>query len=166
MTASALGALPPVMASKVAEDTDTKCWTWTGATQSSGYGCGRDQGGAWLAHRRSYELLIGPIPEGLTIDHLCRNKKCINPAHMEPVTSAVNTRRGIDHRIAEEPTYPCGHERTESNTITKTRANGWINRTCRECNRIAVRKWRQNRAGAMSDDPQVLDGSITVGAVA
>jgi hypothetical protein len=69
------------------------CWLWVGAIGSSGYGrlkvAGRDVG----AHRFAFELLVGPIPEGLTIDHLCRNRPCVKPDHLEPVTLAENTRR-------------------------------------------------------------------------
>lgn len=64
------------------------CWEWTGQ-KDSGYGrySGRP------AHRVTYEVLVGPIPDGLTLDHLCRNKGCVNPDHLEPVTSSENTRR-------------------------------------------------------------------------
>ena len=70
-----------------------ECWVWTGARQSSGYGCmGRD-GRRFLAHRYAYELTVGPIPAGLTLDHLCGNKVCVRPEHLEPVTLAENVRR-------------------------------------------------------------------------
>src|SRR3954468_18429534 len=68
-----------------------ECWNWTGYTLSSGYGrfrgrrAGNDTASKVLAHRFSYELLIGPIPPGLVLDHLCRNTSCVNPAHLEPV---------------------------------------------------------------------------------
>lgn len=71
------------------------CWPWHAATFSNGYGeiwdpvAGKNR----LAHRRVYELLVGPIPEGLQLDHLCRTKACVNPAHLELVTSRENTIR-------------------------------------------------------------------------
>jgi len=72
------------------------CWNWTGAFSSSGYGVisrGGRQGPLIRTHRLAYELLVGPIPDGLQIDHLCRNKRCCNPEHLESVTQAENLRR-------------------------------------------------------------------------
>lgn len=70
------------------------CWRWTGAIQSAGYGSiGLGEGRVGSAHRVAYELLVGPIPPGLTIDHLCRNTWCVNPAHLEAVTHQENVRR-------------------------------------------------------------------------
>lgn len=68
------------------------CWLWTGST-ANGYGQARVGGKTVRAHRASYELLVGPIPEGLTLDHLCHVKNCVRPEHLEPVTAAENTRR-------------------------------------------------------------------------
>jgi hypothetical protein len=71
------------------------CWEWTGA-RCRGYGMATSHTGKTVgAHRYAYQSLIGPIPEGLVLDHLCRNPGCVNPGHLEPVTSAENTRRGI-----------------------------------------------------------------------
>jgi len=73
------------------------CWRWTGFIDKGGYGriraAGRDTP-ILYAHRVAYELLIGSVPEGLQLDHLCRNKWCCNPQHLEPVTMAENLRRG------------------------------------------------------------------------
>lgn len=69
------------------------CWLWTGTIRPDGYGqvtVGRKQ---QRAHRLVYELLVGPIPEGLTLDHLCRNPPCVNPDHLEPVTLKINIER-------------------------------------------------------------------------
>lgn len=89
--------LRPSLADRLADrydiDTATGCWNWKGRPNSRGYGRINFVGKRVFAHRAMYETLVGPIPEGLTIDHLCRNKLCVNPAHMEPVTAAENTRR-------------------------------------------------------------------------
>ena len=70
------------------------CWSWTGAKNDQGYGQIRVDGRIVYAHRFSYELHLGSIPSGLQIDHLCRNRGCVRPDHLEPVTSAENTHRG------------------------------------------------------------------------
>jgi hypothetical protein len=97
------------------------CWLWLAATNgSNGYGIfrggqGRDKFGSkrWiLAHRFAYEILAGPIPQGLHIDHLCFNRLCVNPKHMETVTQRVNTLRsdGPSARQARRNTCIRGHE--------------------------------------------------------
>lgn len=78
--------------SKVAVD-DSGCWIWT-AGKVQGYGKLKVSGRHWRAHRYSWEMLVGPIPDGLELDHLCRVIACVNPAHLEPVTHRENLRRG------------------------------------------------------------------------
>lgn len=85
-------ALAAILA-KISKDAKTECWLWNGSIKSNGYGALSYAGQKWHAHRFFYVQLIGPIPAGLHIDHLCRNRACVNPAHLEPVTQAVNNRR-------------------------------------------------------------------------
>jgi predicted DNA-binding transcriptional regulator AlpA len=70
------------------------CWEWTAFKDRKGYGRFRVDDRTMQAHRVAYELLVGPIPEGLHLDHLCRNTSCVNPDHLEPVDLAENVRRG------------------------------------------------------------------------
>ena len=71
------------------------CWDWTAATRGGGYGTLKVKGRMEMAHRHIYEMMVGPIPDGMVLDHLCRRKICVNPAHLEPVTIGENTRRGM-----------------------------------------------------------------------
>ena len=77
------------------------CWIWTGA-KSVGYGHFGTQQVLWTAHRYAWTRLVGPIPEGFDIDHLCRNRACVNPDHLEPVTRAVNLRRGEGAKLTAQ----------------------------------------------------------------
>lgn len=80
---------------------DTPCWLWTGQiAQRTGYGQTRVRSRKVGAHRAMYEREVGPIPDGLELDHLCRVRVCVNPAHLEAVTRSVNVQRGYDARRA------------------------------------------------------------------
>jgi hypothetical protein len=96
---------------KVVRDPDSECWFWTGGT-AFGYGNFWLNRKGRMAHRVSYELNVGPIPEGLQIDHLCRTPLCVNPAHLEPVTIRENLMRGwgVSARNAAKTHCPRGHE--------------------------------------------------------
>lgn len=80
-------------------DKTPSCWLWTGATGNAGYPVFRGEGGVNVpAYRFAYEELVGPIPEGLELDHLCRTPLCVRPDHLEPVTHAENMARVAAHR--------------------------------------------------------------------
>lgn len=120
----------------------TPCWEWQ-ASKVNGYGVfsvGRGKGN--LAHRYAYESLLGPIPDGLVIDHLCRNKCCINPSHLEPVSQKENLNRAPTWQ-GNRTHCPRGHEYTQENS--KPVRNG---KTCRQCHRDSIRKWRQKKYAA------------------
>lgn len=89
------------------------CWWWTASLQNRGYGQVRSGPRTLLAHRVSYELVVGPIPKGKELDHLCRNRSCVNPKHLEPVTSRTNTHRGL--LVALKRTCAQGHPWTRAN---------------------------------------------------
>ena len=115
------------------------CWMWTGGLDASGYGQFTVVRGEHVrAHRHAYALVVGPIPEGKVLDHLCRTRACVNPAHMEPVTNRENVLRGdgITALNARKTHCPAGHEYTEGNTYLT--AGG--KRQCRQCNQARTRK--------------------------
>lgn len=125
------------------------CWVWTGAAMPSGYGrfgIGGNKG--VLAHRWAYEHMVSQIPDGLVIDHLCRNRSCVNPWHLEPVTQKVNVQRGRAAEVMRSwrsGATHCirGHEFSPENT--RVRSNG--SRACKTCHRVADReKKRRLRA--------------------
>lgn len=118
--------LPPRMASKVI--VTAECWLWTGAINSKGYGVAWIDGKAVLAHRHSFLLAKGEIPDGKQIDHLCMVTTCVNPAHLEAVTQLENMRR----RFAAQTHCRHGHEFTPANTYVRERADHTA-RECRTC---------------------------------
>lgn len=119
------------------EITDGGCWKWTRCL-IRGYGQVCYKGRRWRVPRLTWELLVGPIPEGLTIDHLCRNTTCVNPEHLEPVTMAENHRR----RALAVTHCPKGHAYTSENTYVCKRGM----RSCRECKREFDRNRSKKKA--------------------
>ena len=132
------------------------CWPWRWRTNYHGYGTMVIRGASFLAHRLIYELEVGPIPEGLHIDHVCHNRDlgcvgiracphrlCCNPAHLEPVTSGTNSLRGHTLAAANAAKTHCnrGHEFTEANTYTPPSGG----RYCRTCVKHKCREWKRKK---------------------
>ncbi len=162
------------------------CWTWTGTLNSEGYGSFyisvRNSRGS---HRVAYEWLVGPIPDGHVLDHLCHtfatscecgpyncpHRRCCNPLHLEPVPPEVNSERGNAHPSAQikkrgpQKTHCIhGHEYTPENTYY-TPGSNQTKRSCLTCRRFALRKsdWRRAGLELPPDLPVILDisGSIS-----
>ena len=127
------------------------CWLWKSTINAYGYGrfnCGGRRNGSLAAHRVAYEELNGEIPNGLVIDHLCRVRHCVNPAHMETVTSGENVMRGMSPSVLTATTGMCrrGHVMSDENTYVYTEKNGRTKYRCRECARAKRGEYRsENR---------------------
>ena len=127
---------------RIEAEPNSGCWIWIGATSGSNdYGLCYPQSKKMFAHRWSFEYAHGPIPSGMTIDHLCRVRRCVNPSHMEVVTNEVNVLRGRGHTAINARKIVCsaGHPFDERNTRIRP-STRW--RACRECNRL---RWHRNK---------------------
>lgn len=109
------------------------CWQWTSSKTRDGYGTFHLDGKSRRAHRLAFMDLVGPIPDDLVLDHLCRNRACVNPAHLEPVTRLTNARRG---QQAMATHCKSGHPFDEANTYVDPAGK----RNCRACNAAVKRR--------------------------
>lgn len=134
--------------SKIRPDLQTGCWVWQGAPNPKGYGVLWVNRRNQMAHRVVYEFYKGMIPSGMQLDHLCRNRICANPWHLDPVTSQVNLLRGETiaalragqtaciwgHPFDVENTYPCA-------------VRGHTYRACRRCKTVKARIYNARKKG-------------------
>lgn len=149
--------------SKVERGAPDDCWPWAEGLTAGGYGkFSGPRGATMLAHRYGYELVVGPIGEGLNLDHLCHtrvresctdvavcpHRKCVNPRHLEPVTMGDNLQRGNTfQRANSEKTHcPADHEFDEANTQVNPRGE----RQCRACRREQARASRARKKAALA----------------
>lgn len=121
---------------------ESGCWEWTGTPfKNNGYCRVKMAGKTVVAHRAVYEALVGAIPEGLQLDHLCRNRRCVNPTHLEPVTAKVNQARGRSPASENAAKVRCkrGHSLSGDNLFVRKDGR----RRCRTCERASQKRLRQ-----------------------
>ncbi len=121
---------------------DTNCWEWThGYINKDGYGLFYNGRSMVFAHRWNYQETNGPLPDGMECDHLCKNRKCVNPEHLEPVTHIENVRRGDISWWNKQKTHcPQNHPYSGDNLYVFGKR-----RHCRQCRRDTVRRSRLKR---------------------
>lgn len=123
------------------------CWNWAAPPNSTGYGqFAPIRGRKVLAHRFAYEALIGPIADGLYLDHLCRNRLCVNPDHLEPVTNRENLLRGFGFSAQNARKTECDHGHRLAGDNLKIDSEGY--RRCRACSLAVQRRKRSRQANA------------------
>lgn len=138
--------------SRVIIDTVGWCWHWPQKTSINGYKSarfGKGRSNVMLVHRASYMAFVGPIPDGMVIDHLCRNRACCNPDHLEAVEFAENIRRGARSGV-ERCKY--GHQYTSDNLIYQKSGNGKKpTKMCRTCRNERFRKYRASGSAGIKE---------------
>ena len=128
------------------------CWIWTGALSSTGYGAVRWEGRIWNTHRLLYIDLVGEVPKELTMDHLCRNRACCNPQHLEPVTQRVNILRGRGVTAENIAKDACVHGHRFTVEITIIEKTG--GRHCKTCREKHIKAWRERNRDRVNASQQ------------
>jgi hypothetical protein len=128
---------------------DSPCWMWRGNRDRDGYArfAAGEKRGFSRAHQFAYEVLVGPVKGGLHLDHLCRNRRCVNPSHLEPVSVRENLMRGETYAASAAAKTHCkyGHPLSGENLYVPP---GSGTRKCRECVRRRKREWRARQRDA------------------
>lgn len=122
----------------------TGCWLWTRSCYRDGYASFSWQGRTVAGHLVAYRTLVGRVPDGLRLDHTCRIRHCVNPAHLEPVTQKINILRGVGTSAQHARKLAChlGHAFDVENTRIEIRKDGSVRRICRKCHRDKERTRR------------------------
>lgn len=143
--------LPARLAEKIVVDPDTGCWVWQASLKDSGYGLVKWEGRTQTIHRVVYQLLVGPIPDGLDLDHVyergCRSRACCNPEHLDPVTRRVNILRSPLKGAATACRR--GHTYTDATTGVRVWA-GFPSRRCLTCHAERSREARARKRQAVA----------------
>ncbi len=131
------------------------CWEWTGSKMAYGYGNMRDANGkVRLAHRLAWELQVGPVPDGLFIDHICGNRSCVRLDHLRLVTAKENAPRGAEHYNSRKNRCKNGHEFTPENTGSYR-----TSRYCRTCRSEWAKGYRKVSHESRTPTPRATASS-------
>lgn len=140
--------LPAKLQNHIQPEPNTGCWLWLGA-RSRGYGKVRWDGVTKSTHRIVYAFYKGAIPDGLTIDHLCRVRCCVNPDHMEAVTYEVNTLRSNNPAAINARKFECDYGHSLERAVMRKSWRGKLRRDCLECRRVHNRRsymrWKEKQ---------------------
>lgn len=134
---------------KFTQTDDSSCWDWKGTDNGKGYGDFNCNNKSYRAHRVSYEFFNKTIiPHRMVVDHLCRNRKCVNPKHLEVVSHYENTMRGIGHAAKNARKDSCkhGHAYNSRNTHIRRSKNGRVWRVCKECKNRIQREYYKRKS--------------------
>lgn len=144
LSAPVLARLRQKIEDRSMPEPNSGCTLWLAGSNGADYGTVQIEKRVFLAHRASYELVRGPIPRGLVLDHKCRVTFCINPDHLEPMSVLQNSMRS-PYYTGRKMYCPSGHPYAGRNLILRTRADRSITRACRECVRIKKAQKKKSR---------------------